>query len=98
MTLMLCNVALSPSLPHRPPLPESSMEKMKRFRRRLTQTLRGSHTIDESLSELAEQMTIEENGLKDGGEAHQTHSGGGWNDTHAARQTGRRASAVVHRR
>lgn len=51
----------------RPPLPESSMEKMKRFKRRLSQTLRGSHTIDESLSELAEQMTIEENGLKDSG-------------------------------
>uniref|UniRef100_A0A4W5Q3R8 Cyclin-dependent kinase 17 n=1 Tax=Hucho hucho TaxID=62062 RepID=A0A4W5Q3R8_9TELE len=48
-----------------PPLPESSMEKMKRFRRRLSQTLRGSQTIDESLSELAEQMTIEENGIKD---------------------------------
>ena len=43
------------------------MEKMKRFKRRLSQTLRGSHTIDESLSELAEQMTIEENGLKDSG-------------------------------
>ncbi|KAM4734808.1 cyclin-dependent kinase 17-like isoform 1-T1 [Anableps anableps] len=41
------------------------MEKMKRFKRRLSQTLRGSHTIDESLSELAEQITIEENGLKD---------------------------------
>lgn len=40
---------------------------MKRFKRRLSQTLRGSHTIDESLSELAEQMTIEENGLKDNG-------------------------------
>lgn len=52
----------------RPPLPESSMEKMKRFKRRITQSLRGSHTIDESLSELAEQMTIEENGLKDCGE------------------------------
>lgn len=51
----------------RPPLPESSMEKMKRFKRRLSQTLRGSHTIDESLSELAEQMTIKENGLKDSG-------------------------------
>uniref|UniRef100_A0A3P9HH51 cyclin-dependent kinase n=1 Tax=Oryzias latipes TaxID=8090 RepID=A0A3P9HH51_ORYLA len=41
------------------------MEKMKRFKRRLSQTLRGSHTIDESLSELAEHITIEENGLKD---------------------------------
>ncbi|CAB1313381.1 unnamed protein product, partial [Coregonus sp. 'balchen'] len=48
-----------------PPLPESSMEKMKRFRRRLSQTLRGSQTMDESLSERAEQMTIEENGIKD---------------------------------
>lgn len=44
------------------------MEKMKRFKRRLSQTLRGSHTIDESLSELAEHITIEENGLKDNGE------------------------------
>lgn len=44
---------------------------MKRFKRRLSQTLRGSHTIDESLSELAEQMTIEENGLKDSGEFYQ---------------------------
>lgn len=58
---------VSCSLVRRPPLPESSMEKMKRFKRRLSQTLRGSHTIDESLSELAEQMTIEENGLKDSG-------------------------------
>lgn len=51
----------------RPPLPESSLEKMKRFKRQISQRLRGSHTIDESLSELAEQMTIEENGLKDSG-------------------------------
>lgn len=58
---------LSAPLLLRPPLPESSMEKMKRFKRRLSQTLRGSQTIDESLSELAEQMTIEENGLKDSG-------------------------------
>lgn len=51
------------------------MEKMKRFKRRLSQTLRGSHTIDESLSELAEQMTIEENGLKDSGELHPVAAG-----------------------
>uniref|UniRef100_A0A672SCT3 cyclin-dependent kinase n=1 Tax=Sinocyclocheilus grahami TaxID=75366 RepID=A0A672SCT3_SINGR len=38
---------------------------MKRFKRRLSLTLRGSQTIDESLSELAEQMTIEENSSKD---------------------------------
>uniref|UniRef100_A0A8B9GT23 cyclin-dependent kinase n=1 Tax=Astyanax mexicanus TaxID=7994 RepID=A0A8B9GT23_ASTMX len=43
------------------------MEKMKRFKRRLSLTLRGSQTIDESLSELAEQMTIEENSSKDSG-------------------------------
>uniref|UniRef100_A0A8C6V3V5 Cyclin-dependent kinase 17 n=1 Tax=Neogobius melanostomus TaxID=47308 RepID=A0A8C6V3V5_9GOBI len=41
------------------------MEKMKRFKKHISQRLRGSHTINESLSELAEQMTIEENGLKD---------------------------------
>uniref|UniRef100_A0A8L0DJT6 Cyclin dependent kinase 17 n=1 Tax=Oncorhynchus mykiss TaxID=8022 RepID=A0A8L0DJT6_ONCMY len=49
------------------------MEKMKRFRRRLSQTLRGSQTIDESLSELAEQKTIEENGIKDSGEGTVVH-------------------------
>lgn len=65
------NVSVSVLIVLRPPLPESSMEKMKRFKRRLSQTLRGSHTIDESLSELAEQMTIEENGLKDSGERYQ---------------------------
>uniref|UniRef100_A0A3B1KAG1 cyclin-dependent kinase n=3 Tax=Astyanax mexicanus TaxID=7994 RepID=A0A3B1KAG1_ASTMX len=47
------------------PLPQRPMEKMKRFKRRLSLTLRGSQTIDESLSELAEQMTIEENSSKD---------------------------------
>lgn len=44
------------------------MEKMKKFKRRLSLTLRGSQTIDESLSELAEQMTVEENSSKDNGE------------------------------
>jgi len=52
----------------RPPLPQRPMERMKRFKRRLSLTLRGSQTIDESLSELAEQMTIEENSSKDSGE------------------------------
>lgn len=56
-----------PPIP-RPPLPQRPMEKMKRIKRRLSLTLRGSQTIDESLSELAEQMTIEENSSKDSGE------------------------------
>ena len=43
------------------------MEKMKRIKKRLSLTLRSSQTIDESLSELAEQMTIEESGTKDNG-------------------------------
>uniref|UniRef100_A0A3B4AWC7 cyclin-dependent kinase n=1 Tax=Periophthalmus magnuspinnatus TaxID=409849 RepID=A0A3B4AWC7_9GOBI len=43
------------------------MEKMKRFKKRLSLTLRSSQTIDESLSELAEQMTIEDGGTKDNG-------------------------------
>lgn len=38
---------------------------MKKFKRRFSLTLRGSQTIDESLSELAEQITIEENSSKD---------------------------------
>ncbi|XP_074482448.1 cyclin-dependent kinase 17 [Sebastes fasciatus] len=41
------------------------MEKMKRIKKRLSLTLRSSQTIDESLSELAEQMTIEDGGNKD---------------------------------
>uniref|UniRef100_A0A8D3DD01 cyclin-dependent kinase n=1 Tax=Scophthalmus maximus TaxID=52904 RepID=A0A8D3DD01_SCOMX len=41
------------------------MEKMKRIKKRLSLTLRSSQTIDESLSELAEQMTIEDGGTKD---------------------------------
>lgn len=40
-------------------------DRMKKFKRRLSLTLRGSQTIDESLSELAEQMTIEESSSKD---------------------------------
>ncbi|KAM7366936.1 hypothetical protein PAMP_014869 [Pampus punctatissimus] len=42
-----------------------AMEKMKRIKKRLSLTLRSSQTIDESLSELAEQMTIEDGGTKD---------------------------------
>ncbi len=45
-----------------------AMEKMKRIKKRLSLTLRSSQTIDESLSELAEQMTIEDGGTKDNGE------------------------------
>uniref|UniRef100_A0A672J7V1 cyclin-dependent kinase n=1 Tax=Salarias fasciatus TaxID=181472 RepID=A0A672J7V1_SALFA len=41
------------------------MEKMKRIKKRLSLTLRPSQTIDESLSELAEQLTIEDGGTKD---------------------------------
>lgn len=44
------------------------MEKMKRIKKRLSLTLRSSQTIDESLSELAEQMTIEDGGTKDNGQ------------------------------
>lgn len=43
------------------------MEKMKRIKKRLSLTLRSSQTIDESLSELAEQMTMEDGGTKDSG-------------------------------
>ena len=44
------------------------MEKMKRFRRRLSLTLRPSQSVDESLSELAEQLTIEDSISKDSGQ------------------------------
>ncbi len=33
---------------------------MKRFKRRLSLTIRGGRGVDDSLSELAEQLTIEE--------------------------------------
>eukprot|EP00069_Balaena_mysticetus_P018006 bmy_10950T0 len=48
-----------------------SVDRMKKFKRRLSLTLRGSQTIDESLSELAEQMTIEENSSKDNDIVHE---------------------------
>ena len=42
---------------------------LKRLKRRLSQTFRGSRVVDESLSELAESLTIEENGgIKENGE------------------------------
>nr|XP_005995595.1 PREDICTED: cyclin-dependent kinase 17 [Latimeria chalumnae] len=44
---------------------------MKKFKRRLSLTLRGSQTIDESLSELAEQMTIEDNSSRDNDIVHE---------------------------
>ncbi|KAA8579976.1 hypothetical protein FQN60_005511, partial [Etheostoma spectabile] len=48
-----------------------AMEKMKRIKKRLSLTLRSSQTIDESLSELAEQMTIEDGGTKDNDIVHE---------------------------
>lgn len=45
----------------------AGMEKMKRIKKRLSLTLRSSQSVDESLSELAEQMTIEDGGTKDSG-------------------------------
>lgn len=64
----LLNINAVCVFPAGPPLLHRPMEKMKRFKRRLSLSLRGSQTIDESLSELAEQMTIEENSSKDSGE------------------------------
>lgn len=53
------------------PLPQAGhvagMEKMKRIKKRLSLTLRSSQSVDESLSELAEQLTIEDGGTKDSG-------------------------------
>uniref|UniRef100_A0A8C3AV89 Cyclin dependent kinase 17 n=1 Tax=Cyclopterus lumpus TaxID=8103 RepID=A0A8C3AV89_CYCLU len=44
---------------------------MRRIKKRLSLTLRSSQTIDESLSELAEQMTIEDGGTKDNDIVHE---------------------------
>ena len=42
---------------------------LKRLKRRLSLTFKGSRGVDESLSELAESLTIEENGgIKENGE------------------------------
>ncbi|XP_043933540.1 cyclin-dependent kinase 17-like isoform X3 [Protopterus annectens] len=46
------------------------MDRMKIIKRRLSMTLRGHHVAD-SLSELAEQMNLEENSLKDNGIVHE---------------------------
>uniref|UniRef100_H2TJ87 cyclin-dependent kinase n=1 Tax=Takifugu rubripes TaxID=31033 RepID=H2TJ87_TAKRU len=44
---------------------------MKRIKKRLSLTLRPSQTVDESLSELAEQMTVEDGGTKDSDIVHE---------------------------
>lgn len=67
LTRALTSVSLlSPLPPHRPGR-RAGMEKMKRIKKRLSLTLRPSQTVDESLSELAEQMTVEDGGTKDSG-------------------------------
>lgn len=65
LTLCVC-VCVCVSVPQAVRCP--AMEKMKRIKKRLSLTLRSSQTIDESLSELAEQMTIEDGGTKDNGD------------------------------
>ena len=67
------------------------MEKMKRFRRRLSLTLRPSASVDESLSELAEQLTIEDSVSKDSGQLPRAHA-----HTHARTHT--ITSACTHSR
>ena len=39
---------------------------MKRLKRRLSQSFRSNSVIEDSLSELTENMNVEENGTKDG--------------------------------
>lgn len=46
--------------------PSSNVAIMKRLKRRLSQTFRNSTVIEDSLSELTESMSIEENGTKEG--------------------------------
>ena len=48
---------------------EEAAMSLKRIKRRLSLTFRGSRGVDESLSELAESLTVEENGaIKENGE------------------------------
>ncbi|XP_032828300.2 cyclin-dependent kinase 17-like isoform X2 [Petromyzon marinus] len=44
-----------------------AMDRMKKLKRRLSLTLRGGRPVDEALSELAEQMTMEDGTIKDNG-------------------------------
>jgi len=62
MCLTVCVCVCVPQASLRP-----AMEKMKRIKKRLSLTLRSSQSVDESLSELAEQMTVEDGGTKDDG-------------------------------
>ncbi|XP_005987086.1 cyclin-dependent kinase 17 isoform X4 [Latimeria chalumnae] len=47
------------------------MDRMKIIKRRLSMTLRSSRPVDDSLSELAEQMNLDENNVKDNGIVHE---------------------------
>uniref|UniRef100_UPI00398F07DE cyclin-dependent kinase 17-like n=1 Tax=Pristiophorus japonicus TaxID=55135 RepID=UPI00398F07DE len=47
------------------------MDRMRIIKRRLSMTLRSSRPLDDSLSQLAEQMTLEENNSKDNGIVHE---------------------------
>ncbi|CAM9969408.1 unnamed protein product [Lampetra fluviatilis] len=48
------------------------MDRMKKLKRRLSLTLRGGRPVDEALSELAEQMTMEDGTIKDNGTCTRT--------------------------
>ncbi|XP_032828302.2 cyclin-dependent kinase 17-like isoform X4 [Petromyzon marinus] len=52
-----------------------AMDRMKKLKRRLSLTLRGGRPVDEALSELAEQMTMEDGTIKDNGSAPGTGTG-----------------------
>ncbi|XP_007888640.1 cyclin-dependent kinase 17 isoform X3 [Callorhinchus milii] len=47
------------------------MDRMKIIKRRLSMSLRSSRPVDDSLSELAEQMNLDENNVKDNGIVHE---------------------------
>ncbi|CAN0063181.1 unnamed protein product [Lampetra planeri] len=63
-----------PSTRFLPPLvsPTPAMDRMKKLKRRLSLTLRGGRPVDEALSELAEQMTMEDGTIKDNGTCTRT--------------------------
>lgn len=65
-------VSLSPCRPLGPGGVVEKMDRMKIIKRRLSMSLRSARPVDDSLSELAEQMALDEpSTARDNGETHE---------------------------
>lgn len=75
MVIMMMMLVVFPLYPRRPVGPGVAVEKMDRMKiikRRLSMSLRSARPVDDSLSELAEQMALDEpSAARDNGEIHE---------------------------